>query len=144
MALKGRDTTKAVPYICEKERDNLENPTIFWIIPKNMKGNYTALERLRRASESRNNRNVINPAKMFDADIENLKTFCEKVENYEFSEAYPDLSAKGIITVNIKQNAAEFLADLDPTVFQEIEGASTNWERLAEGEKAYQEYLKQK
>lgn len=142
MSLKGTGTRKAVPYIPEVER-GIDVPTIFWIFPKNMQGTYQSLELYSKAAVTtgRGNR-TINPRKMFEADVQDFLSFCEKVQNYEFSNDFSDLQSKGLMAL-IEDEATRRLivSDIDPQVFQEVQNAASDWDRLEKGKQAYEEYL---
>ena len=138
MALKGKSTHDPIPYIPEAERSS-DQPTIFWIVPKNMKGTYQSLERFSKgANMSGKGQRTINPEKMAQADVEDFLTFCKKVENYSFGPDFSDLENKGVISIIEDENTLRLMyVDLDPTIFQEIQNASANWEMLGQGEESY-------
>jgi hypothetical protein len=135
MALKGKSVLQPIAYIPEVERSNGVDPTIFWIVPKNMKGTYTSLELFAKGADtSSRGQRVINPHKMAAADVKDFLNFCKKVENYQFSETFPELNAKGVIPlIEDPETMAKLYEDIDPTVFQEIQSASADWGRLDEG-----------
>jgi len=137
MALKGKGIKKAIPYIPEIERGT-DTPTVFWIKPKNMGGTYKTLELYSKGVDTNRNIRKIHPTKMFEADIQDFLSFCEKVENYQFSDDFSELAAKGLITIEDAATFRLLVQDLDPTVFQEVQNATTNWEMLTQGQEAYQ------
>jgi hypothetical protein len=137
--LKGKSTRLAVPFIPEMERD-VENPTIFWLYPKNMKGTYKSLERFSRANSGNRGSRTLNPVKMVEADQDDFVSFCEKVENYQFSEEISELSKRGMATFTEKSELKLIVEDIDPQVFQEVQNATANWDLLEKGKEAYESY----
>ena len=138
MSLKGKGTRKPVPYIPELERSS-DVPTIFWIRPKNMKGTYVSLDLYQKGSDvTGRGQRTINPNKMMEADIKDFIGFCERVQNYQFSEDYAELAAKGVIAeIADPAELRMIVLDMDPAVFQEIQNVSADWDRLGAGEEAY-------
>jgi len=67
--------------------------------------------------------------------------FCEKVENYQFSDDFSELAAKGAMKIDEAGTLRLLVQDLDPQIFQEIQNSSSDWERLEEGRKAYEAHV---
>jgi hypothetical protein len=142
MALKGKSVHTSIPYIPESERSS-DTPTIFWLFPKNMKATYDSLELFSKgANISGKGQKSINPQKMAEADSKDMLSFCEKVQNYQFGEDFSELAAKGVIPEITDDGTLRLMyADMDPIIFQEIQNASADWERLDAGKEAYEIYL---
>lgn len=136
MALKGLDTKKPIPYVPEVERTNEENPTVFWILPRNSRQNYQALNKYASASTTnREGQTKINANRMYEADKEEFLERVKRVENYEFSNRFETHSKKGIMLVDTPELLVDLIDDLDPAIFQEVIDASSKWAMLKEGEK---------
>jgi len=139
MALKGLDTTKPIAYVPEVERSNEENPTIFWVLPRNSRQNYEALNKYSDASKTDKNGNTkINASQMFNADTSEFLSRVKKVENYQFSAKFPQYLEKGnngVMTIDNEEMMQDLINDLDPAIFQEVLDASSQWSVLKEGEK---------
>jgi len=146
MALKGKSTRIAVPYIPEVERDTVQ-PTIFWLFPKNMKGTYKSLSLYVKANpqiQGKGNKEL-NDTKMMEADEQDFLLHCDKVENYQFGEDFPELSAKGIIAEITDAKILTLIpSDINPQIIQEVQQAMSNWENLDASRAAYDKYLASK
>jgi len=136
MAIKGV-SKKPVPYIPEMERDNLDNPTCFWIKPKTGKDANETMRRYAAASkESRKGYRDLDVRKLNSADIEEFITFVSKVENYEFSDNYPDEEEKGVIPViEDEETLIKVCHDLPSDILIEIFDAAGNMAQLQAGSK---------
>jgi len=131
MALKGLNTQTPVAYVPEIERES-DNPTVFWVLPKNARQNYVALNKYSAATV----KDKINAVKMFEIDKSEFLLRVKRVDNFQFSDKYPELAQQGVIAKIEEQDMLEKLIDdLDPAIFQEIIDASSKWAMLSEGEK---------
>jgi len=135
MALKGLGQ-RPIPYVPECERDS-EQPTIFWIKPKNTRQTYASLNRYSDATENlRSGGKKVNAVKMFEGDKADFMSFCARVDNYQFSDEFPELAKKGVVAkIEDVETLEKVIEDLDPQIFQEIQDAASNWTLLKNGEK---------
>jgi hypothetical protein len=143
--LKGMNVNTAFPFIpviCRSE----EVPTIFWIKPKNLEVTYKSINRYAKAKKQvTKGHDEVDTDKLFDADSINFLEACSKVENYEFSDRYPELSKLGGISeITTREHLVCVIGDLDPTVFQEVMNATSDWALLKEGNQAYNDYIAKK
>lgn len=129
---------KPIPYVLEEDRkSDAAVQTVFWIVPK--KG-HDANETLRRyAAAGRDGRKgyrELNTARLDQADIEEFLDICIKVENFQFSEDFPDLAKQGVVKV-IEDSAslAILCRDLSVDHLLEIMDAANNISHLKTGEK---------
>lgn len=129
---------KAVPYVLEDDRRSPENEqTVFWIMPK--KG-HDANESLRRyAAAGRDGRKgyrELNTARLDSADLEEFADIVVKIENFLFSDDFPDLKKQGPIKV-IEDNSTLLAVckDLSVDHLLEIMDAANNISHLRSGEK---------
>lgn len=143
MALRGRNPNVALPYVTERERDNLVDPTVFWIKPKNIKATNETLAGYSNAGDTnRISNRKTNPTKLTEADVSDFLNFCEKVDKFIFSDAYTELSQRGVVDVSDKTTLRLLAYDLDPRVFNEVQNATADWETLEAGMKAYEAFIK--
>jgi len=145
MALKGKSTKTNYPFIPVEERENTQNPTVFWIKPKNIEGLNEFLEKSDRAREPQRlgRQPIYNSKKQTEVDVKDFMEICNKVENYQFSIDYEDLAKRGIIREVTDKNDLRLLAlDLDPIVFREVQNAVSSWDELSKGELAYETFKK--
>jgi hypothetical protein len=141
MAIKGLSRKKSYPYITVDERSDLEQPTIFWLYPKDMQGTYRSLETYQKSGNvNSQGARTINAEKMFQADIKEFIKFCSKVENYQFSEDF-ELSEKGVSTFEIEGELRLLAMDLPPQTLLEIQNVVSDWVKFQEGIDAYEAYL---
>lgn len=143
--LQGKDLTVAVPYIVGADR-NSDLPTIFWLKPKNALRNYQGASLYQKAIiPGPRGTTTTDTGKIFEADLKNFLNQCVKVENFEFSEQYPDYKKQGIIKeLNTKEELTALMNDLDPTAFQEVINVPSDWVLLKEGQDAYDAYMEKK
>lgn len=137
MALSGKQVKSAIPYIPEIERNNTSNPCVIWILPKNVLGTHKSLERFSKAQDMVGRKASINPAKLFEADVKDFLEFCQKIDNFEFPDEFPEYKSRGIATFQGEAELRAVMQVLDPNIFQEMQNASANWSMLTEGETAY-------
>lgn len=129
---------KAIPYVLEEDRRNsYSEQTVFWIMPK--KG-HDANETLRRyAAAGRDGRKgyrELNTSRLDQADVEEFLDVVVKVENFQFSEDYPDLSKQGLIkTIEDQGTLVQVCKDLSVDHLLEIFDAANNISHLKAGEK---------
>ena len=110
-------TREAMPYVCEADRDLLENEqTTFWLIQKNNKMQNESIRRYARASsEGRGGAREFDDRKLSAADIEEFQAVCTKVENYCWSEEY----LKNHSNASVDENG--FQAEItDPSALADI------------------------
>jgi hypothetical protein len=143
--LQGKDTKIAVPYIVSGDR-NSDIPTIFWLKPKNLLGNYKGSTLYQKAiTQGPRGTTTTDANKIYDADITNFLDRCEKVENFEFSKQYPEYQKQGVIgTIDTKEQLIALMYDTDPIALQEVMNAPSDWAMLKEGENAYSSYIERK
>lgn len=129
---------KPVPYVIEDDRKSpVSQQTVFWIVPK--KG-HDANETLRRyAAAGRDGRKgyrELSTSRLDQADVDEFLDICIKVENFKFSDDFPDLSKQGVIKV-IEDSAtlSALCKDLSVDHLLEIMDAANNISHLMMGEK---------
>ncbi len=146
MALQGRNPNEALPYIVERERDNMVDPTVFWIKPKNIKATNETLAGYSNAGDTtRVSNRKTNPGKLTEADVNDFLNFCSKVNTFIFSSAYTELHEKGAIPeISDKPTLRLVALELDPRVFNEVQNATADWELLEAGMRAYEAFQKTK
>lgn len=137
--LKGR--FGVIPYVAQAERDDeILNPTVFYLKPKNIKGHYQTVAAYAKATANAK-QGERNPTKLVEADVEDFLSFCEKVENYEFSERFPELSSSGAIKeIAEKTTLTSLVSDLDPTILAELQNAVTDWKQLTAAEDYWKQF----
>lgn len=143
--LQGKDISVAVPYIVSADR-NSDIPTIFWLKPKNALGNYKGANLYQKAViPGPRGVNTTDVNKIYEADTKNFLDRCEKVENFQFSEQFPEYRKQGVLVLlNTKEYLLALLNDLDPMAFQEVINAPSDWAMLKEGQDAYDIYMEKK
>ena len=136
MAIRGI-SKQAIAYIPEDERTVKQDQTVIHIKPKT--GHDANATMARYASTGRDGRKGyrdLNVTKLDNADVEEFLNIVEKVENYYFSDQYPDLEKIGLHKViedrdTLKRVAMDVSADLLIEIFE----AANNISKLKEGEK---------
>lgn len=136
MAIKGV-SKDPIPYVPEVERDNIENPTCFWIKPKTGKDANESMRRYAAASkEGRKGYRDLDVRKLNSADIEEFINYVIKVENYEFSDNYPELEERGVIPeITDEATLIKICHDLPADILIEIFDAAANVSQLKAGAK---------
>jgi len=136
MAIKGV-SKKPIPYVPEAERDNTIDPTVLWIKPKTGKDANESMRRYAAASkEGRKGYRDLDSRKLNNADLEEFISVVSSVENYEFSDNFPELEEQGVMG-NIEDEATliKVCQDLPADILIEIFDASNNLSQLKAGEK---------
>jgi hypothetical protein len=136
MAIRGV-SRKAVAYVPEEERTVKVDQTVVWIKPKT--GHQANVTMSRYAAAGRDGRKgyrELNVTKLDNADLQEFTDVVIKVENFLFSDQYPDLMKQGLMRVvedseTLKKVAMDISADL----LVEIMEASNNLSILKGGEK---------
>ncbi len=136
MAIKGV-SKQPVPYIPEIERGAKENQTIFWIKPKTGHQANQSIARYASArKDGRKGTTDLNVGKLDGADQAEFLDLISMVENYEFSDHYPELAKHGIIEkIDTPDQLVLVAKDLPSDILNEIFDASNNMIQLKEGEK---------
>lgn len=136
MAIKGV-SKEPVPYVPEVERDNIENPTAFWIKPKTGRDANESMRRYAAASkEGRKGYRDLDVRKLNSADIEEFINCVIKVENYEFSDNYPELEDRGVIPeITDEATLIKVCHDLPADILIEIFDVASNVSQLKAGAK---------
>ena len=136
MALKGV-STKPIPYVPEVERDNTENPTIFWIKAKTGRDANESMRRYAGASkEGRKGYRDLDVRKLNNADIEEFLGIVTEVENFEFSDNFPDLEEKGVISkISDEATLIRVCQDLPADILIEVFDVASNLSQLKAGAK---------
>ena len=136
MAIKGV-SRNPIPFVPEEERSVTEDQTVFWLRPKT--GHAANVTMQRDASAGRDGRKgyrELNVNKLDNADLAEFMDICSKVENWYFSDQFPDLENQGLFKEitdpeTIKRVCQDMSADLLLEVFE----ASNNLATLKAGEK---------
>jgi len=136
MAIRGV-SRQAVPYIPEDERTVKENQTIVWIRPKT--GHQANVSMSRYASAGRDGRKgyrELNVTKLDNADLQEFIDVVTKVENFYFSDQFPDLEKAGLHKViEDPESLKKVCMDLSADLLVEIMEAANNLSTLKAGEK---------
>ena len=136
MAIRGV-SKKAVAYIPEEERTVKENQTVVWIKPKT--GHQANVTMSRYAAAGRDGRKgyrELNVTKLDNADLQEFLDVVLKVENYYFSDQFPDLEKQGLHKVIEQPELLKKVAmDVSADLLVEIMEASNNLAVLKAGEK---------
>lgn len=136
MAIKGV-SKEPIPYVPEIERDNHDNPTVFWIKPKTGRDANESMRRYAAASkEGRKGYRDLDVRKLNSADIEEFINCVIKVENFEFSDNYPELEQRGVIEeITDEATLVSVCNDLAADILIEIFDAASNISQLKTGAK---------
>jgi len=136
MAIKGVSRT-AIPYIPEEERTVKENQTVIWIRPKT--GHQANVSMSRYASAGRDGRKgyrELNVTKLDNADSQEFLDIVIKIENFYFSDQFPDLEKQGLFTtIEDPETLKRVAQDVSSDLLLEIMEVANNLSRLSEGEK---------
>tara|TARA_B100001939_G_scaffold339826_1_gene347124 strand:- start:877 stop:1344 length:468 start_codon:yes stop_codon:yes gene_type:complete len=136
MAIRGV-SKKAVAYIPEEERTVKENQTVVWIKPKT--GHQANVTMSRYAAAGRDGRKgyrELNVTKLDNADLQEFLDVVMKIENYYFSDQFPDLEKQGLHKVIEQPELLKKVAmDVSADLLVEIMEASNNLAVLKAGEK---------
>jgi len=136
MAIRGV-SKKAVAYIPEEERTVKENQTVIWIKPKT--GHQANVTMSRYAAAGRDGRKgyrELNVTKLDNADLQEFLDVVIKIENFYFSDQFPDLEKVGLHTVVEQPEMLKKVAlDISADLLVEIMEASNNLAVLKTGEK---------
>ena len=90
MAIHGVDPNVAIPYICECERMNTVNATVFYIKPRNTaRANEAARRYITARHEGKRGQVEIDDKRATEADIKEFVATVAKVENWIFSTQFP-------------------------------------------------------
>ena len=136
MAIRGV-SKKPIPYVPEEERSVTENQTVFHLVPKTGHQSNVTMQRYAAAGrDGRKGYRELNVNKLDNADLAEFLDICTKVENWYFSDQFPDLEAQGLFKditdpESIKRVCQDMSADLLLEVFE----ASNNISTLRTGEK---------
>lgn len=136
MAIHGV-SREAVPFIPEEERTVKEDQTVVWIRPKTGHAANRTMARYAAAGrDGRKGYRELNVNKLDAADIQEFTDIVIKIENYGFSDQYPDLCKQGLFKViedteTLKKVAMDISADL----LIEVMEAANNMTVLKAGEK---------
>jgi len=142
MAIKGVQRAKdgssdvlAQPYIPEQERALTDEPqTVFWIKPKDTRASNRTLQRYAGTGKDRRGYRDLNIRKLNNADEAEWLDLVVKIENYTFSNQYPDLNKMGNIPViDSPEIIRQALYDLPSDVIIEVFDASADSEMLTAG-----------
>jgi hypothetical protein len=136
MAIRGV-SRQSVPYIPEEERESKENQTVIWIKPKT--GHQANVSMSRYASAGRDGRKgyrELNVTKLDNADTQEFLDIVMKIENYYFSDQFPDLEKQGLFTtIEDPETLKRVAQDVSSDLLLEIMEVANNLSRLSEGEK---------
>ena len=136
MAIRGVSRT-AIPYVPEEERTVKENQTVIWIRPKT--GHQANVSMSRYASAGRDGRKgyrELNVTKLDNADSQEFLDIVIKVENFYFSDQFPDLEKQGLFTtIEDPESLKRVAQDISSDLLLEIMEVANNLSRLNEGEK---------
>jgi len=124
---------KAQPYILEADYSAPEEErTVFWLRPYKGLDAGAIYSRYARAERLRGNRKEIDARTWKKADIESWLQIVEKVENFLFSEDYPDLHKQGWIPeISDPDGLIRVAEDLAFDDFQEIIDAASRLNQVS-------------
>jgi len=134
MALKGIERVRdgsseimALPYIPECERDNITDPFVVWIKPKDAAASNRTLSRYAATRKDRKGYSDLSQRKLNAADIEEWTDLVKRIENFEFSNQFPDLKAQGVISeITDFETIKKVLLDIDTSLVIEIFDAAAD------------------
>ena len=135
-------SSKSICYIPEEERalqsaDPKAIVTKFWIrLKKGHDANQVLADYAGAGKDGRKGYRELNVRRLDSADVTHFLSICERVENYQFSEDYPDLHEQGAIPdVTGEAQLSQVAADLSADLLNELFEASNNAVLLKAGEK---------
>ena len=136
MAIRGV-SKQAVAYIPEEERTVKENQTVVWIKPKTgHQANVTMARYAAAGKDGRKGYRELNVTKLDNADLQEFLDVVMKVENYYFSDQFPDLEKQGLHkTIEQPELLKKVAMDISADLLVEIMEAASNLAVLKQGEK---------
>jgi len=136
MAIKGV-SKQAVAYIPEEERTVKENQTVVWIKPKTgHQANVTMARYAAAGKDGRKGYRELNVTKLDNADLQEFLDVVLKIENYYFSDQFPDLESQGLHkSIEQPELLKKVAMDISADLLVEIMEASGNLAVLKQGEK---------
>ena len=136
MAIRGV-SKQAVAYVPEEERTVKENQTVVWIKPKTgHQANVTMARYAAAGKDGRKGYRELNVTKLDNADLQEFLDVVMKIENYYFSDQFPDLEKQGLHkTIEQPELLKKVAMDISADLLVEIMEASNNLAVLKQGEK---------
>tara|TARA_R100000458_G_C8275331_1_gene250384 strand:+ start:1300 stop:1767 length:468 start_codon:yes stop_codon:yes gene_type:complete len=136
MAIRGV-SKKPIPYLPEEERSNTEDPTVFHLVPKTGHQSNVTMQRYAAAGrDGRKGYRELNVNKLDNADLAEFLDICVKVENWYFSDQYPDLESQGLFKdIQDPELLKRVCQDMSSELLLEVFEAANNLSTLKAGEK---------
>jgi hypothetical protein len=136
MAIKGV-SRQPVALIPEEERSNTNDPTVFHLSAKTGHQANVTMQRYAAAGrDGRKGHRELNVTKLDNADIAEFLDVCSKVENWYFSDNFPDLESQGLFTeVTDQETLKRVCQDMSSDLLLEVFEAANNLATLKAGEK---------
>ena len=137
MAIKGVGT-RAIPYVPEEDRTSpADEQTVFWIKPKSgHQANQTMRRYAAAGKDGRKGYRELSVNKLDTADLEEFVEVVERVENFYFSDKFPDLEKQGLVRdIQDAETLKCVCKDLSSDLLIEVFDAANNLSQLKAGEK---------
>lgn len=136
MAIRGVSRLP-IPYIPEDERSTKEDQTVIWIKPKTGHDANVTMSRYAGAGRDvRKGYRELNINKLDNADIQEFLDIVVKVENYLFSDQFPDLEKQGLhVVIEDQELLRKVCMDISADLLVEIFEVANNMVSLKGGEK---------
>lgn len=136
MAIRGV-SRKPIAYIPEDERSEKQDPTVIWIKPKTgHDANVTMSRYAATGRDVRKGYRELNVNKLDNADVQEFLDIVVKVENYFFSDQFPDLQKQGLFKVIEDETTLRNVCmDISADLLIEIFEVANNLVNLKAGEK---------
>ena len=136
MAIRGV-SKKPIPYVPEEERSVTENQTVFHLVPKTGHQSNVTMQRYAAAGrDGRKGYRELNVNKLDNADLAEFLDICVKVENWYFSDQFPDLESQGLFKeVEDSELLKRVVQDMSSELLLEVFEAANNLSTLKAGEK---------
>lgn len=126
----------SVEYILERERDNLINPMTIFIRPKDTAAANRTLKAYGETSRDRKGSKQFNVSKLNNADLDEWITVVSRIDNYEFSNQFPDLEKHGVMkNITDVDVLKKVLVDLTNDIVNEVFDAASDTSLLDAGTK---------
>lgn len=136
MSIRGV-SREPVAYVPEDQRTEKEDQAVIWIRPKTGHAANQTMSRYAAAGrDGRKGYRDLSVTKLDAADIQEFLAIVVKVENYIFSDAYPELAKVGLHKVIEEEELLKKVAvDIPADLLIEIMEAANNMSMLRSGEK---------
>lgn len=143
MALEGLERTSdksseiaPIRYVPEFDRNNFIDPFAVWIRPKDAEAANKTLKRYAEISRERKGTREINLHKLNAGDIAEWSDLVVRIENYRFSNQFPELRERGVIKeITDWDEIRMVFKDIENSITIEVFDAATDKVLLDAGSK---------